>query len=173
MIKSRSLVAYCAGTGGYKNWRYPIAGDTNIYDLVTNFFNLNQSGNLYGTKDKDKDLAPTIADTIQFTTKTQANADPLLILNRVGSKFLPTDLTLNLDNYRQDLHKVIIAISLPPDKGGFTSAKLIAAGSRISGGTEGSRALGATELDRQQSIATSNAVQQIGQAVTAGARILP
>lgn len=160
LVQANRLGDYCKGVGGPENWHYPMAGRKNIHDLVQNFLDLNQSGNLSGPADRP--TAPTMADTVQFTTKVALNADPFLVLNPITRTFTPTGATFNLDNYRQDYHKVIIAISLPPEKGGFTSAALVAEGERP-WGRPSSEVLGAVELNRQQRLATENSLQQINQ----------
>ncbi|MEH3063114.1 MAG: hypothetical protein PGN33_10280 [Methylobacterium radiotolerans] len=166
---------YCSDIERGPNFLYPIAGTLNIRDMVRQFVDLNQSGNLGGLKDPDaifskqlSDVSPTMSDTATFTTKIEANADPAAIVGPVLKRYTLTDFSLKFDNYRRDMHKVIIVMSLPADQGGFTSSRAELAATGLP--TPSDRILAATELSRQRAVATQDSLIRLG---SSNSRILP
>jgi hypothetical protein len=111
---------YCTNPGKQKNWLYPITGTIGLAELVGTFLDLNQSGNL---APGEKVSVPVIADTIEFTTKFSGNANPSVELAAVGRDFQLVKANIGTKATRQDIHKVVIAMSLqpPPAKGKATT----------------------------------------------------
>jgi hypothetical protein len=103
---------YCTGLSAGKNWLYPITGSIRLDELVGAFLDLNQSGNLSGKEGKD---LPTIADTIEFTTKLTGSASPSIELTPVGRGFELVKAGFGGDVSRTDVHTVVIVLSLPPE----------------------------------------------------------
>lgn len=104
---------YCAAGGEGKNWIYPITGSIGMVELLGTFFTLTESGSLTGGgKDKSD---PVIADTIEFRTKFLGSVNPRVELSPLGRRFELVSAGFNADASREDTHKVIIAVSLPPE----------------------------------------------------------
>lgn len=127
---------------------YPIAGQIGVVNLVGTFLDLNQSGNLYGSKDKP--TIPVISDTISFTTKLSGTVNPTVSISPLGPTFQLAEAGLKLDAYRQDRHQVIVVIALPPSKGPTT---VVAREQRVAT---------VSELERQRQIANDVAITSIG-----------
>ncbi|QHO77827.1 hypothetical protein ACH79_39730 [Bradyrhizobium sp. CCBAU 051011] len=131
---------------------YPAAGLLKIRSLVHSFLVQNQLGNLAG-ENNDYTTAQ-MTDTITFTTKFTGNFDPSTQLNPVAGKFVPSNLAVNLDNSRQDMHTIIILIRLPPNKSGLPRFDEIG---RISlAPKEASKAAASAALDRQRDFNTQD-----------------
>ncbi|SDJ99814.1 hypothetical protein SAMN05216338_10792 [Bradyrhizobium sp. Rc2d] len=105
---------YCTDRELAPNYVYPITGSIGMVELVGTFLDLNQSGNLAGPKDAPN--VPQVADTIAFTTTFTASTSPKLVLTPLAKGFEFTGVSLSADASRSDIHKVIIALSLPPEK---------------------------------------------------------
>jgi hypothetical protein len=95
------------------NALYPSVGFKRIDQLVDDFVEQNQSDNL-GSKDHAEDAE--MNDTMVFTTKTTGNFDPKLGRNGIVGATVPSQINVALDNYRQDIHTVIILLRLPADR---------------------------------------------------------
>jgi hypothetical protein len=131
---------------------YPITGTIGLWNLVQAFLDLNQSGNLYGSKDKPD--VPTIADNLTFTTKLAGTLNPTLSITPVGHVFRFTDAGLKFDESRQDIHQVFVVLTHPPLKS--KKHPLLIAEQRF---------FAEKELDRQRYIANGFALGTIGRAI--------
>ena len=105
---------YCVDGRVPPNYVYLITGSIGMIELVGTFLDLNQSGNLSGTKDSPD--VPQVADTIAFTTTFGGSANPKIVLSPLSKGFDLADASLTASASRSDVHKVIIALSLPPEK---------------------------------------------------------
>ncbi|MHC2466966.1 hypothetical protein [Bradyrhizobium embrapense] len=143
------------------NYLFPIAGLLRINTLVDSFLVANQWENLAG--DKTDYTTGQMTDTLTFTTKSTGNFDPSTTATSVAGRFVPSSASLNVDNYRQDLHTVIILISLPPTKNGIPQFDEY--GRILPPGKAGARAAASEGLDRQQQINTQNALTRLGTGV--------
>jgi hypothetical protein len=114
---------YCRDVADGSNWIYPITGKIGVGELIGTFLNLNQSGNLSGTKDKPD--IPRIADTIAFTTKLQGTLTPRIVLTPISHGFNFTGASLTADDSRQDVDTVIVAISLPKPNAKQAASRMI------------------------------------------------
>jgi hypothetical protein len=103
--------AYCENTQRGQNWTYPISGKIGLEELIGTFLDLNERGNL-GVKDK----VHTMADTIRFRTKISGGATPRVELSPVGPAFQFVKANLIADASREDIHKVLVSLSLPVDE---------------------------------------------------------
>ena len=83
-----------------------------LAELIGTFLDLNQSGNLTGEKGSN---VPTIADTIEFTTRFTGSVNPTVELSPVGRGLQLANAAFKADGTREDIHKVIVAIALPDD----------------------------------------------------------
>src|SRR5262249_35669890 len=101
--------------------------------------------------------------TLTFTTKSTGNFDPSTTANISAGKFVPSSAGLNVDNFRQDLHTIIILVSLPPTKSGLPQFDEF--GRILPPGKAGARAAAAAGLDRQRDINTQNALTRLGTGV--------
>ncbi|MBA9071716.1 hypothetical protein FHR71_005502 [Methylobacterium sp. RAS18] len=103
----------CAGVPHLPNAIFPSTGTLRLHSLVKNFTIQNQVGNL-GGKDWDYRTAQ-MDDTMIFTTKSTGNFDPTLSSDATPGVFVPSQIKLTMDNYRQDLHTIIILLQLSED----------------------------------------------------------
>ena len=93
-----------------KNYIYPMAGNIGISKSIDVFVNMSLFGNLTG-KEKGP---PTMSDALEFTTRFTGSANPaLMFLPGLPGTRLASDM-LTGTAYREDKHKVIIGLSLPP-----------------------------------------------------------
>lgn len=158
---------FCAIRVKEPNGEYPMAGYLNLRDMFRQYVNLNQSNNLAGLASPNSvfsreisDVAPTMSDTVDFTTQVEANLDPAVIVGQTVGRYTLVDFGLKLDNYRRDHHRVIVVVSLPPDAGGFASVRAQLAGKSIV--VQSPRLLSAAELNRQNELNFFNSVNRIG-----------
>jgi hypothetical protein len=105
---------YCVDGRVPPNYVYPITGSIGMIELVGTFLDLNQSGNLAGPKDSPN--VPQVADTVAFTTTFGGSVNPKIVLTPLSKGFDLADASLTADASRSDVHKVIVALSLPPEK---------------------------------------------------------
>ncbi|SEM66224.1 hypothetical protein [Bradyrhizobium sp. OK095] len=155
----------CENAPRAPNYLFPAAGLLRINSLVDSFLLANQWENLAG-KDQDYTTA-SMSDTLTFTTKNTGNFDPSTTADPTIGKWVPTSASLNLDNLRQDLHTIIILISLPPDKKGLPQFDEFG---RILAPGKAAKAAASAALDRQREFNTQNALTRFGTGV---GRIVP
>lgn len=103
----------CDGIPETENPIYPAIGATRIASLITTFTNLNQHENL---GDKENPLDAAMSDTIVFSTKWTGNISPTISAEPIPRAFVPSQIKLNSDNYRQDIYTVIALVMLPKDR---------------------------------------------------------
>jgi hypothetical protein len=140
---------------------YPTAGLLRINSLIDSFLLANQWENLAGD-DKNYTTAQ-MTDTLTFTTKWTGNIDPSTTVDPIVGRWVPTSASLNIDNSRQDLHTIIILISLPPDKSGLPQFDEY--GRILPPGQVGVRAAASAALDRQKDYNTQDALTRLGTGV--------
>ena len=140
---------------------YPTAGLLRINSLVDSFLIANQWGNLAG--DEKNYTTGQMSDTLTFTTKWTGNLSPSTTADPVVGSWVPTSASLNFDNSRQDLHTIIILISLPPDKKGLPEFDEF--GRILPPGKARARAAASAALDRQRSYNTEDALTRLGTGV--------
>ena len=110
-------------TGG-PNWAYPVTGTIGLGEVITTFIDLNEFQKLTGTTDKD--TVPTLADTFNFQTTISGSAAPKITLSPVTRGAQLSDAALGASASRKDIHKVIVALSLPPDKTASAKPRVLA-----------------------------------------------
>jgi hypothetical protein len=151
----------CYNMPRYPNMLYPSNGLLRIDSLVNSFFVANQWENLVDLKGEDLGTAQ-MTDTLTFTTKSTGNVDPSSAADSVLNTVVPSSVSVNFDNNRQDEHTIIILISLPakkkdlPQFDGF--GRILAPGAAR-------RAAASVELDRQKEFNTQNALIRLGTGV--------
>jgi hypothetical protein len=143
------------------NYLFPTAGRLRINTLIDSFLVTNSWENLAGEK-ADYTTAQ-MTDTLTFTTKSTGNFDPSTTTTSVVGRFVPSSAGLNVDNYRQDLHTIIILISLPPTKNGIPQFDEY--GRILLASKAGVRASASAGLDRQRDVNTQNALIRLGTGV--------
>lgn len=103
---------------------YPMKGKLPIKDLMASYVRINNFANLGGPGDDLEKIfgttaspaVPQMGDTLTFTTKLQSSVNPsLAVAPPAGLGFLLTSAGLKADDYRSDIHKVIIVASTSPD----------------------------------------------------------
>lgn len=140
------------------NYVYPSTGLLRVDNLVDQFLKANQWGNL-SAADKAYTTAQ-MADTMTFTTKWTGNLDPSTAADPTIGRWIPTSASLKFDNTRQDLHTIIMLISLSPDKKGLPSFDDY--GRILSPGAAGVREAAAASLDRQRDRNAQVALTRLG-----------
>jgi hypothetical protein len=143
------------------NYLFPAAGLLKINSLIDAFLLTNQWENLAG--DAKEYTTAQMTDTLTFTTKSTGNFDPSTTHDPVVGKFVPSSASLNLDNSRQDLHTIIILVSLPPNKDGLPQFDEF--GRILPPGTPRTRAAASAALDRQRDYNTQDALTRLGTGV--------
>jgi hypothetical protein len=103
------------------NSAYPISGKLDLIEVVRSFITSNQSGNLIG-QITDADLykkvsetpLPAMSETMIFTTTLTGGLDPKLELSSPTSGSRVKSAILSAKAERQDVHKLILVLQLPP-----------------------------------------------------------
>lgn len=97
------------------DFAHPVRGNIGIGEMVKTFVQLNESEKLAGAKEGDK--VPVLSDTFNFQTTLSASATPAVTLSPVGHRYGLADANAGISGTRKDIHKVIVAMSLPVKKG--------------------------------------------------------
>ena len=90
-----------------ENAAYPITGTIGMTEVLKTFLDLNQSGNLSGAQ------IPTLAETLEFTTRLDVAAGGGVKLEALGRRTRVSDAALSASAYREDKHNLTITLSLP------------------------------------------------------------
>ena len=156
---------YCSNTPRGPNYVYPLTGSLRVDDLVGTFLNLNEKGNLVGAKENAS--VPSVADTINFTTKFNANVNPSFVLVPLAKAFSLSTFAFADENSRSDQNQVIIAISLAPKTLGTykfdKNGNIVAVAQAVS-----QRDYANEVLDNQRTKALQDAVIQFGTTAVRG-----
>jgi len=98
------------------NYAYPISGGIGMKELISTFFELNETKDLSVV---DKDRPTTVfVDTLTFTTTLMGSVSPHIIIAPVANAWglaSPTNVTVGAS--RIDKHQLIIGLSLDKPKG--------------------------------------------------------
>jgi hypothetical protein len=106
---------YCNRQTVGPDWSYPIAGTIGLEEIVETFVNLNVFEHLSGKGEKD--TVPVLADTLNFQTTLTGSASPKVVIAPIKHNgFQVAGASVTLSATRKDIHKVIVALSLPPGK---------------------------------------------------------
>jgi hypothetical protein len=132
-------------TYGHSNadFMYPITGQIGMEDQIRLFFSLTQSANLAGNKDR----IPTLSETLEFTTRISAAARPRIELARLGNGAQFSGASGDFEARREDVHKVIIVMTLPPESEPWSPSI--------------TESRGAAATERRRSLATSGAIDEL------------
>jgi hypothetical protein len=104
---------YCDGQIVHDNYVYPIAGRIGIDKLVRTFIELTLFANLAGKEaHPGAGGAPTMADTLTFTTAINVSATPKIEFSPVGRAFQLADASLTATVKRKDIHQVTVALAI-------------------------------------------------------------
>jgi hypothetical protein len=102
------------------NYQYPITGTIGVAEMIDTFVTLAVYTDLGKEQEPDKDApdlamntAPTLVDSITFTTSLTAGVTPTWMLMPVGKALQLTNASINLNVARKDIHQVIVALALP------------------------------------------------------------
>jgi hypothetical protein len=96
------------------DYTYPVRGNIGVGEMLKTFVQLNESEKLTGAKQGDK--VPVMSDTFNFQTTLSGSATPAITLAPIGHRYGLADANAGFAAMRKDIHKVIIAMSLPPSK---------------------------------------------------------
>jgi hypothetical protein len=104
------------------SYTYPISGNIGIKELISTFFDLNESRSLT----TDKDTSTVFADTLTFTTTLMGSVSPHVIVAPVGNAWgLASPASVTGSASRIDVHKLIIGLSLDVPKGKSVAAAAV------------------------------------------------
>jgi hypothetical protein len=106
---------YCDDEVAGVNWSYPVAGTIGLAEVVRTFVDLNEFQHLSSAASA-KDNVPVLADTFNFSTTLTGSTTPKVVLSPLKSGFQLLDASITATGSRKDIHKVIVALSLPPSK---------------------------------------------------------
>ncbi len=95
-----------------ENFTYPITGNIGLGEYIKTFVDLNEYQKLSASKDA-KTEAPTIAHTFNFTTTYTGTVGAKTTLVSAGRPLYVCGAGLSATGMRQDLHSVIVGLSLP------------------------------------------------------------
>jgi hypothetical protein len=113
----------CATQPTGPNYIYPITGNIGVAEMIDTFVTLAIYQDLGAEQTNIKDgsaapslgmnSAPTLVDTITFTTVLSVGVNPMWTLTPVGKAFQLTNASINLGVSRKDTHEVIVGLALP------------------------------------------------------------
>lgn len=104
----------CTEDGSPENLIYPVSGSIGLGEMIETFVDLNEYQKLTGAKDTD--TVPTMTDTFNFQTTISGSVAPQVTLIPLNHLFHVSGASLTASALRKDIHKVIVAMSLPPLK---------------------------------------------------------
>lgn len=125
------------------DYMYPITGQIGMEDQIRLFYSLTQSANLAGNNNR----VPTLSETLEFTTKISAAAKPRIELARLGNGAQFSGASGDFEGRREDIHKVIIVMTLPPDPAAWSPSI--------------TERRGAAALELRRSLAASGAIDEL------------
>ena len=109
LIQLRS--SRCTEDGSPENFVYPVSGSIGLREMIETFVDLNEFQRLTGAKDTD--TVPTMTDTFNFQTTINGSVSPQVTLTPLNHLFNVSGASLTASALRKDIHKVIVAMSLP------------------------------------------------------------
>jgi hypothetical protein len=103
------------------NFQYPIVGTIGIGETIRSFLTMALHEDLNNSSEDPKEPptsesiagAPTMVDTLTFTTTVSAGINPMIMLTPIGTATQLTNASLNFTLQRQDIHQVTIGLGLP------------------------------------------------------------
>lgn len=144
----------CAPDYRASNYAYPISGSIGMRELISTFFELNQTKEL-GIVEKDKPTT-VFVDTLIFTTTLSGSVSPHVILSPVANNWgVAGPASIAAGASRIDKHQLIIGLSLDRPKG-----RAIAGAALIPGFT----ARSALQKDSVVSLTEQSALDAVSQA---------
>lgn len=102
---------YCDDTNRKRNYLYPVAGKVGIDQMLLDFVELTEFGNLGGPTTKPEG-PPTTVSTLTFTTAVSGSVTPMISLSPVRDLTRTSGNLIGLAS-RTDTHKVIVAFARP------------------------------------------------------------
>jgi hypothetical protein len=111
----------CDTEPGGPNFQYPIVGTIGIGETIRSFLTMALHENLNNSSEDPKEPptsqsiagAPTMVDTLIFTTTVSAGINPMIMLTPIGTATQLTNASLNFTLQRTDAHQVTIGLGLP------------------------------------------------------------
>lgn len=123
LLTNRPTIRVCniyRNGGRPPNALYPIAGKLDLQSVVRSFIAANQSGNLIGQfadaqllTSADTPPAPSMSETVIFSTTLHGGINPKLELTPRTSGTSVKGAEINLSGDRVDIHKLILVMQLP------------------------------------------------------------
>ena len=102
---------YCDGTKSGRNFIYPIAGKIGVDQMLFDFVELSEFGNLGGPSEKPEG-PPTMVSTLTFTTALSGSVTPTIMLSPIRNVTRTSGNLLGTVS-RTDVHTVIVAFARP------------------------------------------------------------
>jgi hypothetical protein len=98
----------------HRNYVYPVTGSIGLDEMVRTFVELNEANRLAGLGNSK---VPVMADTFSFLTTISAGTTSVVTLAPASAAigFAASPAPSSLGVSRRDTHKVVIAMSLPPE----------------------------------------------------------
>jgi hypothetical protein len=145
------------------NYAYPISGKIGIDELISTFFDLNESKKLAENKSVSSSGATSdstvFADSLTFTTTVMGSVSPHVIVTPTGNRWgLASAASLGASGQRIDKHGLIIGLSLDEPKG--RAAKPAVATAALIPGGVGKSALQRSYVRSYTEQSALDAVQQ-------------
>jgi hypothetical protein len=103
------------------SFQYPIVGTIGIGETIRSFLTMALHEDLNNSSEDPKEPptsqsiagAPTMVDTLTFTTTVNAGINPMIMLTPIGTATQLTNASLNFTVQREDIHQVTIGLGLP------------------------------------------------------------
>jgi hypothetical protein len=139
---------YCEGHLVAENPIYPMAGKIGIEPFIKEFVKIS----LFTPLDNKDGGAPTMVDTLAFTTTVSGSAVPMVTFAPVGPSLNVADASLTADVSRKDLHTLIMGLSvkssIPSPSPSMPQAKVFV-GSLLTAQGTGTRLTAAKAVDQE------------------------
>jgi hypothetical protein len=115
------------------NYAYPIAGKVGMGELIDTFIDLNEDKDLQAI---DSGSPRVFGDTLKFTTILSGSASPHVEIAPVGNNWgLAAPTNIGALATRNDVHQIIIGLSMDAPKGKAPRARVARTSSFLAGGS--------------------------------------
>lgn len=92
-----------------KNYIYPVTGNIGLKEMIETFVQLALSDNL-----ATNEGAPTLGDTLRFTTTITGSLTPKVVLTPLGTALQLADASFIASASRADVHSVLVSLAYKP-----------------------------------------------------------
>jgi hypothetical protein len=120
-FKTLMSMKQCSTEPAGPSFQYPIVGTIGIGETIRSFLTMALHEDLNNSSENPQEPptsqsmagAPTMVDTLIFTTTVSAGVNPMIMLTPIGTALQLTNASLNFTLQRQDTHQVTIGLGLP------------------------------------------------------------